>query len=277
MSIRMLSISFLVFWVLIECCHCTSKSVRVLEKPNIRPLYFNASLSTEENKVTVNGRYQCPEDTKLSFFERYDGRLIKFKKVLNTKENTTECEIALKYDAGRYKPFFWLRSKTASERLFTFVSNKVNKNFQTEFSGTDCSVGVNRSTHNKTIKYISQFRNCDQSPRIRETFSIWLNKSGKIESYNSDVYCTYLNKEYMKYFKSRCSSDVSSDPFYIEFYDDKMAADNVKLFDLSYSFQPMETCSKECDPANKRWWFMPVVNCTKACVVANKRWYFSLI
>ncbi|XP_062575510.1 uncharacterized protein LOC134237429 [Saccostrea cucullata] len=277
MSIRMLSLGFLVFWVLIDCCHCISKTIRVLEKPNIRPLYFNASVSPGENKVTVNGRLMCPEDTNVSFFEYYDGRLIRFDKVLNAKENTTECEIALNYDAGRYRPSFWVRSKSTSERLLIYVSMNVNNHLQTDFSGTECSVGLDRSTHKKTIKYISRIQNCDQNPRIRETFSFSLRVSGKFSSLTSDVYCSDFKSKSMKYFKSRCSSEMSSDPFYIEFYEDKMAADNVKLLDLSYSFQPMESCSIACDPANRRWWFMPVVNCTKACVVANKRWYFSII
>ncbi|XP_062608065.1 uncharacterized protein LOC134269900 isoform X1 [Saccostrea cucullata] len=240
--------------MLIAKCQCTSNTARVLG-PNIKPLYLNASLSREDKTVTVHGRFQCPEDTETTT-SIYSWNSVQFGKVWNLKENAMDCELVVNYDADRLMPYFWLKSKTTSELLSIYVNKIVKDLVQTEFSGTDCSVGLNTTSRNNTTRYTTVIH-CDQRPHMLENFVMWLDKSGDIKTVLSDIYChnSKSYREYKDYFKSRCSTDESNDPFYIEFYEDKMAADNVKLLILDYILEPVGPCTNACIAKNKQWRF----------------------
>ncbi|XP_061186347.1 uncharacterized protein LOC133194401 [Saccostrea echinata] len=228
-----------------------SKAVRVLEKPNIKPLYLNVSESREE-MTTMYGRFRCPLDTTVAFGE---GTIVKFDKVSNSEENSTVFELVLYYDTWRYQPKFLLQSKSASEALFIYLKGRVeHSTVQTEFSGTNCSVAINRSSKKQSTTYTSVVQNCDQNLNF-SNFRFWLDKSGRVLSIPYDNHCKESNTEEAKYFESVCSSYVSNDPLNVTFYEDKMAAENVKLIHFAYKFQPAGPCTDSCLTDIKQWFF----------------------
>ncbi|XP_061190018.1 uncharacterized protein LOC133197845 [Saccostrea echinata] len=248
--IKIMCFTTSVIWIMIGRCDSTSKTMRILETPNIKPLYLNVSESRTESRVTVYGRFRSPQDTTA---EIDDGTIVKFDKVLNSEGSSMDFELVLYYDIWRYLPRLTLSSNSASEFLHIYLSEIVDDYVQTDFTGTDCSVGINRSSESQSTTYNSVIQNCNYA--IDDIFTIGLNKSGEIIRLDSDMYCYSSNAENMKYFKSRCSLYVSDDPLYVTFYEDKMAADNVELLYLNYMFNPVGPCSQKCIANIKRWFF----------------------
>ncbi|XP_061190101.1 uncharacterized protein LOC133197944 [Saccostrea echinata] len=224
--------------------------MRILETPSIKPLYLNVSKSMKDSRVTVYGGFKCPDDTTA---EIDDGTIVKFDKVLNSGGSSTDFELVLNYDMRRYLARLTLSSKSASEFLHIYLRGLVDDSVQTDFTGTNCSVGINRSSESQTTTYTSAIQNYNNG--VDDKFTIGLNKSGKIIRLDSNIYCYSLNAEYRKYFKSRCSMYESEDPLYVTFYEEKMATDNVELLYLNYMFNPLGHCSQICITNMKRWFF----------------------
>ncbi|XP_061190093.1 uncharacterized protein LOC133197934 [Saccostrea echinata] len=253
MSFCRCSFAALVIWLVIESCSCTSKEIRVLGKPKIRPLYLNVSEWKGDNVVTMHGRFQCPPDTTAEF----SGKTISFDNVSDSMDGSSNFKMVLFDDRWGWLPRLTLSSKSASEEMHIYLSDVVDDNVQTSFLGTNCLVGINRSSEKQSTTYTSVIQSCNNAPII-EKFNIGLNKSGEIIRLDSDVYCYGSNDEYGKYFKSRCSMYISNDPLYVTFYEENMAADNIELYYLTYQFDPVGPCSHNCISDIKRWFFSVV-------------------
>ncbi|XP_062608064.1 uncharacterized protein LOC134269899 [Saccostrea cucullata] len=241
MFIKMICVATGAMWIMLESCNCTSKTIRILETPNIKPLYLNVSKSMKDNRVTVYGGFKCPDDTTA---EIDDGTIVKFEKVSNSGGSATGFELVLYYDMWRYLARLTLRSKSASEFLQIYLRGKVHNSVQTDIIGINCSVGINMSSKGQTTTYTSAIQNCNDG--VYDKFVMVLNKSGEIIRLDSNIYCYSLHAEYRKYFKSICSFHDPDAPLYVTFYEDKKAADNVELLYLNYMFGPLGYCSNIC-------------------------------
>ncbi|XP_062592873.1 uncharacterized protein LOC134254362 isoform X2 [Saccostrea cucullata] len=254
MSLYGYGLAVLVMWLLVDRCHCTSTAIRVSAEPQIKPLYLNVSEFNGDSVVTMHGRFQCPPDTTAEF----EGKYISFDKVSDSNDGSSNFEMVLFDDTWGWLPLLKLKSKSALEEMHIHLSDAVDDYVQTSFLGRNCLVGINRSSEKQSTTYTSVIQSCN-SPSISEKFDIGLNKSGEIIRLNSDdVFCFRYNEEYRKYFKSTCSMYVSDDPLYVTFYENKMAADNIELYYLTYQFDPIGPCSQTCIAHMKRWFFSVV-------------------
>ncbi|XP_061190094.1 uncharacterized protein LOC133197936 [Saccostrea echinata] len=243
----------LVLWMMIDKCDCVSKIERTLEKPSIKPLYLNTR--TRETTVFVYGRFQCPEDTIADIDY---GTILKFQKVSDSKKNSTDFELVLFHDAKIYFPKLTLRSKSTSESLDIYLNDIKDESVQNERFGTKCKIGISSSSDNKTSTFTSIVQNCEEYA-MSDYFIIGINKSSEILRFDSDIFCFNSNEENIKYFTSRCSKNISSEPQYVTFRKDKMAADKVDLLYLIYIFQPVGS------------------NCVHPCIADKERWFFTII
>ncbi|XP_061190097.1 uncharacterized protein LOC133197939 [Saccostrea echinata] len=250
MFIKIMSLAVFVVYMLIERCHCASEIIRNIEEPNIKPLYLNVSESAEENKVTVYGKFRGPKDTtgKMKY-----GTIVKFDKVLDSTEESSEYEFVLSHDSRRYWPRITLTSKSALESMKIYFNWIVDEPVQSKFTGGNCLVGINKSSENHSTTYTPVLQNCNH--RIDDYFKFGFNKSGEIVQLHSDMYCFSGNDEYKKYFTSNCTLSGPFHLSYVTFYENKMAADNVQLLYLNYMFSPVGPCSYQCIADLKEWFF----------------------
>ncbi|XP_062608067.1 uncharacterized protein LOC134269900 isoform X2 [Saccostrea cucullata] len=239
--------------MLIAKCQCTSEFIRNMEEPYIKPLYLNVSEAAEENTITVYGRIRGPRDTtgKMKY-----GTIVKFDKVFESTEGSTDYEFVLSHDSRRYWPRITFSSKSASESMKIYLNWIVDDQVQSEFTGGECLVGITKSTENHSTTYTPVLQNCDH--RISDYFKFGLNVSGKVVKLHSDMYCFSGNEEYKKYFTSNCTTYGVYDLSYVTFHEGKMAADNVELLYLNYMFDPMGPCAYHCIADVKEWYF-PIV------------------
>ncbi|XP_062570006.1 uncharacterized protein LOC134235223 [Saccostrea cucullata] len=254
MSNTMFGIAIPLILVLFDTCDCDSQTVRVLGKPNIRPLYLNVSESSDAKTKTAYGRFHCPPDTQLRIF---GGTIVTFDKVSKSNGINTLCELVVYYESWWSQPILSLESESVSEDLAIHLNGSVSNGEQTEFSGTDCLVGIKRSSEKQSTTYTAVIQNCDPNLPIESTFYIWLEKySGTVFYLPSDPYCYDSDTTNMKNLKSQCSTYVSFDPFNVTFHEDKMAADNVKL--RSNKFHLTGSCTGTCITVRNQWFFLIV-------------------